>query len=388
MFITLFHFHSHKPNPVYQEISAGLRRRGHKVWVGQPNAEGNLLWHDGEKIVATLPGPFPNNIGREGNAFQRRYKYMMFMLRVRAFLREQRPDIVQVNPSNMLSWVLTLGMPRECHFVLDIRQINEAVDNRLITKVKEQRDIAGMKMLASLYYEHTCFCHAGAAEKILGPGWQRNSTVVPVGIDPQFLSYNGFDVSKPDNDLVNFIYIGTLSRLRTLEQILTAARLLKNKTTDFHLDLVGPDMTEGYYQSLIDQWGIGEVAAVRKAVPYAQIPDTLKNYDVGVAYVPDRPTWHYQPTIKVLEYRAIGLPILSTDVATHREIVRDGLNGLLVQDTPESIAAGMERFVSDPAFLQQCRKDAQLMRRGLSWDEVAKMYDEQVYCKLVTGKSL
>ena len=202
----------------------------------------------------------------------------------------------------------------------------------------------------------------------MGSGWQRtDSSVVPVGIDPQFLSYKGFDVGEREHRLVRFIYIGTLSRLRNLEQVLAAARLLQSKTKNFHLDLVGPELTGGYYQSLIDQWGIGEVAAVRNAVPYGQIPDTLNNYDVGVAYVPDRPTWHYQPTIKVLEYRAIGLPILSTDVASHREVVHDGVNGLLVQDTPESIAAGMERFIVDsrvPAAVPQ-RRPADAERRFL-----------------------
>ena len=168
MFITLFHFHSHKPNPVYQEISAGLRRRGHKVWVGQPNAEGNLVWHDGEQVVSTVPGPYTVSRGRAGNALQRRYKCMMFMLRVRAFLRKHRPHIVQINPSIMLSWLPTLGMPRDCHFVLDIRQINEAVDERLVTKLKEWRDLRRMKTLAALFFEHTCFCHAGEPQKLWG----------------------------------------------------------------------------------------------------------------------------------------------------------------------------------------------------------------------------
>jgi glycosyltransferase involved in cell wall biosynthesis len=382
MHIVLFHFHTSKPNPVYQEISAGLRRRGHTVWVGVPNEEGDLEWRDGNRVIEKLPGPPKEDMHHKMSFLQRRLGYFCFLWRVRSFLSCTKPDIIQVNPS-MLAWVLTLFMPRTSHCVLDIRQINEAVDERWITKLKEQRDILVMKAYAELFYKHTCFCHVNAAQKILGDQWVHKGSVVPVGIDSHFLQHEGLDIAIARNDnKVKFIYIGTLSRLRTLEQILAAAKLLMPETKQFHVDIIGPDLTDGYYHQLVKEWNLEEIASVGAPVPYSAIPATLGNYDVGLAYVPDRPTWHYQPTIKALEYRAIGMPILSTDVASHREIVVDGKNGLLVQDTPESIAAGMKRLISDRQFLHQCKINAQAMRQGLTWDEVATRYEQEVYIKL------
>lgn len=421
MHILLFHFHSDKPNPVYQEISAALRRRGHTVWVGAPNRHGDLEWKDGETLVATIQGPIRTEKSvheiRLAPPWQRRWHYLRFMLRVRSFLVEHAPDIVQVNPT-ILSWVLARGLPAKTHVVLDIRQINEAVDQRLTTRLKEQRDIMVMQANARFFFEHTCFCHVGAAAKILGKGWQKRATVVPIGIDPQFLTQalpvtmpnpraqlvvaasNGnparlqlqsvtTQATGPDHPMppatakVRFIYVGTLSRLRNLERLLAAARKVKAQNDQFQLDLIGPDHANGYYHQLVDEWQIGDVAAVRPPVPYDQVPALLQSYDVGMAYVPDRPTWHYQPAIKVMEYRALGMPILSTDVTTHREVVEAGINGLLVADTVESIAAAMQRFVGEPEFLHSCRTNAQAMRKGTTWDEVAAMYEVKVYQRLI-----
>ncbi len=425
MHILLFHFHSDKPNPVYQEISAALRRRGHTVWVGAPNRHGDLEWKDGDTLVATIQGPMRTEKSvhemRAAFPLARRWHYLRFMLRVRAFLVDHAPDIVQVNPT-ILSWVLTLGLPGKTHLVLDIRQINEAVDQRLTTRLKEQRDIRVMQANAHLFFDQTCFCHAGAARKILGPGWAHRAAVVPIGIDPQFLIQElpqsaqrneaaslivGASADLPVQGQpqlagrvatasvrkhinatakVRFIYVGTLSRLRNLDRLLAAARQVRMQSDRFQLDLIGPDHANGYYHELVEAWQIGDVAAVREPVPYDQVPALLQSYDVGLAYVPDRPTWHYQPAIKVMEYRALGMPILSTDVATHREVVEAGVNGLLVADTVESIAAAMQRFVTEPVFLQSCRANAQVMRRGTTWDEVAAMYEEKVYERLINGR--
>lgn len=382
MHIVLFHFHSHQPNPVYQEISAALRRRGHIVWVGAPNAAGDLEWRDDATVIATTPGPGRDGKTKTTSGIARRLAYLAFMRRVRAFLQATKPDIVQVNPSSMLVWTLPLGMPATTHFVLDIRQINEAVDERLLTKLKEQRDIGIMQMNACFFYEHTCFCHEGAAQKILGSNWRERASIVPVGIDQQFLHHRGLGGGSQRNDKVRFVYVGTLSRLRNLDQVLSAAKTLRSDTDAFQVDLIGPDVAQGYYQRLVQDWGLQSNVKIAPPVPYRAIPDLLQQYDVGLAYVPDRPTWHYQPAIKVLEYRAIGMPILSTDVTTHRAVVQPEVNGLLVQDTPQSIAAGMKRFVQDRAFLQSCRSNAQTMRQGLLWDDVAGLY-EDVYWHLL-----
>jgi glycosyltransferase involved in cell wall biosynthesis len=129
---------------------------------------------------------------------------------------------------------------------------------------------------------------------------------------------------------------------------------------------------------------LDSVVTFEPPVPYDCIPEVVSGYDVALAHVPDLPAdWHYHPTLKVLEYRALGLPIIATDVEPNRKVVEDGANGLLVRNSAASLAEGMLRFVTDREFLEQCQGRAASMRQGTSWRQVAEMYERDVYRQLL-----
>jgi glycosyltransferase involved in cell wall biosynthesis len=138
---------------------------------------------------------------------------------------------------------------------------------------------------------------------------------------------------------------------------------------------MGYDASEGFYADAIRRQGLQSLVAISPPIPYEQVPAATVAHDVALALVPERPAdWMYHPTLKILEYRALGLPIIATDFAPNREFVTEGVNGLLVQNTADSIAAAMLRFLCDPGFLAHSRAAAQTMRQGLTWDAVATQY--------------
>ncbi len=51
-----------------------------------------------------------------------------------------------------------------------------------------------------------------------------------------------------------------------------------------------------------------------------------------------------------LEASACGLPVVAVAEGGVRETVRDGVNGLLVDDDPEVVARAIERMLGDPAY--------------------------------------
>jgi glycosyltransferase involved in cell wall biosynthesis len=171
--------------------------------------------------------------------------------------------------------------------------------------------------------------------------------------------------------------------VRKLEEILRAAQQMSRTTTDFQLDFIGPDLTEGYYHHMVNELGIDHVVTLRPPVPYDTVPATVANYDVALAITPEIPSdWQYQPTIKIMEYRALGMPIIASDFLPNREIVEHEVNGLLINNSVNSISQAMLNFIQDPAFYRQCRTNAQAMRQALTWDKIADMYWRDVYQKL------
>lgn len=388
MRIVLLHYFPTGANPVYSELTAALRSLGHEVYMAEACRDGSLVYKTAENTEIRVAGPrsvgtFMSRIPIISGLLGRLH-FLGFVRSVRHSLSELSPDIVQVNPFDM-AWLLPLLSPRNMHFVLDIRQINEAVDSRLSTKVSEHTSILRKKIWARYFFEKTCFCHQEAARRILGGDWAKWAEVVPVGVDLGFLQQPVSNVRHGDNGAVTFVYVGTLSRLRNLENIMHAAKLLMGRTKKFRIDFIGPDKSQGYYPSVVDELGIGSCVSIKPAIAYSDVPYALAQYDVGLANTPDRPTWHYQPTIKVLEYRALGMPIISTDVASHREIVENKVNGILCGDKPRQIADAMQAFTSDLSFLQQVQSNASKMRTGRSWLDIAKLYIENVYAGLIAG---
>ncbi|HQF71651.1 MAG TPA: glycosyltransferase, partial [Promineifilum sp.] len=282
-------------------------------------------------------------------------------------------DIVQVNAFDLFRFLPVL-MPRRARYILDVRQINEQHGTGLFGRARAALQNKARVLYSRLVFDHTTFLHPAGAQQVLGKDWPRWATVVPMGVDPQFLAARRAP-ARPAGDPVSFIYIGRLTRRRRLERLLEAAALVARQTDGFRLVFMGYDASEGAYAETISRLGLEARVTIRPPIPYEEVPQAVLAHDIALAYVPELPAdWMYHPTLKVLEYRALGLPIIATDFQPNRELIADGENGLLIANTPESIAAAMLRYVCEPDFLAHSRAAAEARREGLTWDAVATRY--------------
>jgi glycosyltransferase involved in cell wall biosynthesis len=393
MHIVLLHFYSHAPTPAYQEIASALRNRGHTVWIGARDENGDLEWLDGARVFSVTRGPakppqWLRKLPFLGPVVERLF-FLTFIFRVRSFLRGARPEIVQVNHASV-RWlgVLPLFMPGRVRFILDFRQVGQRGAKDPVGRLKGWLMDSWRRFCSRFIYDTACFLHPAGARKILGASWPKWGVVVPLGVSQEFLSVDDSAFDRPDDQgLVKFLYIGTLSEVRHLEQILYAVQRALPVTRDFCVDFVGAGSGQAFYESLIGELDLDSTVRILGPVPYEDVPGVIASHDVALAYVPERPAhWLFHPTMKVLEYRAVGTPIMASDNEPNRDVVQNGVNGLLVQNTPESLAGGLVRFVQDRAFLAHCQLQARQMRQGKTWYEVAGMY-EKVYRELSHGRS-
>lgn len=383
MKIALLQFYSHAPAPDLHEMARSLRFWGHRVLVATPNKPGDLVWDDGQGSVACQKRP----AGPASRAWRvpvirsvvQRIERLAFLARVRAYIRAEGFDVVQVNPSRY-EGLLTLGLPASTLTVLDVRQAGEVSDGTVRGRFRNWRVRTGLRFNATFLFDHACFASEAAATRILGAGWRSRATVHRVGQHPSFLAHQWELREEGESpEEIRFVYTGTISRVRRLEHLIEAFHRLSIRRKDFSVDFVGPDASEGFYERLVRDAGLDRRVRFLPAVSYAEVASLVSAYDVALAYVPDVQDWRYQPTLKILEFRALGMPVIASDNKPNREVVQDGVNGLLIGERVDDLVHAMERFAADRGFLRSCRTEARRMRRGRTWEDSAREYLDRVY---------
>lgn len=364
--------------PDYPKVAAVLREQGHEALVANYDDAGDIVWYRGDALVGRVRGP-RKATGRAARLPVVRslwpwLAFVGFMFRLRGFFRHENADVVHVCPNAArLVWLLPIGMPRGMCFVIDYRQIAQREGRGFIGRLKSAWANGLRVLYCRVFYDRATFLHELGAAKVLGPEWARWADVVPLAVDAPFLEY--INEHPRRGGPVSFLYLGSIARIRKLEQVLEAARLVAAQTDGFRLDFIGPDVAGGYYHGLVKEMGLSRFVRILPPIAYDRVPATVTAYDVALTIVPESPPdWQYQPTIKGIEYRALGAPVIATDFAPNRELVTHKVNGLLVRNTADRIAEAMLCLISDPSFLERCQANARRMRGGPTWSEAAKLY--------------
>jgi glycosyltransferase involved in cell wall biosynthesis len=71
-----------------------------------------------------------------------------------------------------------------------------------------------------------------------------------------------------------------------------------------------------------------------EAVPWSEDGevDALRTFDIGVMPLPDTPWERGKCGYKLIQYMALGLPVVASPVGVNTEIVQEGVNGFLAAD--------------------------------------------------------
>lgn len=81
--------------------------------------------------------------------------------------------------------------------------------------------------------------------------------------------------------------------------------------------------------------------------------------------------FHTSP-LKLFEYMAAGVPIVASDLPSHREVIRHGQNAWLVKpDDPNALAQGIHTILEDRALAQRLAKQATRDVQGYTWEQRA-----------------
>jgi glycosyltransferase involved in cell wall biosynthesis len=84
----------------------------------------------------------------------------------------------------------------------------------------------------------------------------------------------------------------------------------------------------------------------------------------------------------LLEAMAMARPVVATPVGGVPEMVREGVEGLLVGSAPQAIAEGLLALLRDPQRLQRMSSSASVRARAFTWDRLVRE-TEALYAEVV-----
>lgn len=185
-------------------------------------------------------------------------------------------------------------------------------------------------------------------------------TPVPMGVGMQSSETNQLTTSLQDRFKGRrvLIYLGSLDSPRGIEVLFEMMAELRNSTPNILLLIVGDTEHEIHKQWLQDKANQAEVNDLLLWVgwlPIAEAWEYVQAAEVGLSPIPRGSLLDVSSPTKVIEYLALGIPVVCNDNPDQKNIIKTSKAGLCVPYTAKSFADAVEQLLSESQKVRQQR---------------------------------
>ncbi|HEV7846928.1 MAG TPA: glycosyltransferase family 4 protein [Thermoleophilaceae bacterium] len=173
--------------------------------------------------------------------------------------------------------------------------------------------------------------------------------VIPMGIDlDRFVPSERAERGGP----LRVLSVCRLVAEKGVEDLVVAARLLRDRGVEAEITLVGAGPLEPRLRALAEELGVASRVRLEGSVPYGRIPALLAGTDVFVLASAPRTTWREQFGFAVVEAMAAGLPVVAGNSGSLDEVVGDPSALVKPHDAGE-LAAHLEELSGNPELRRE-----------------------------------
>jgi L-malate glycosyltransferase len=205
--------------------------------------------------------------------------------------------------------------------------------------------------------------------------------VIHNGLDIEKFHPSGFEnVQNGPGDGVNKTVgiVANLRKVKGIEVFIKAAKVLSEALPDLNYVIVGEGPERGKLERLSVELGIAD--KVNFLGRCRSIPELLREIDIGVLS-----SYYESFSNSILEYMAMGLPVVCTDVGGAREVISQGENGFLVPPGDHlGLAMSIKKIVDGNLFSQFGSVSRSKIEKGFT-KSVAVSKMESLYLNLMNG---
>lgn len=239
------------------------------------------------------------------------------------------------------------------------------------------------------YSRHFC----NECDHIIAPSYEIESiirsqmvttpiTVIPTGIplekfnggDPYWLRKN-YPV-PPGNKIL--LFAGRLSQEKNIPFLIESFYRIKQKMPDTSLVLVAGGPLEDELKTMCIDMGLSEHDVLFTGqLPFESLVNAYYSADLFVFS-----SLTETQGLVLIEAMAAGLPVVAVRASGVREMVEDGLDGLLTKEDCDEFAGAVCRILRDNAYYLRLRANAKLKAEQMSSQNMALKL-EQVYMQML-----
>jgi glycosyltransferase involved in cell wall biosynthesis len=185
------------------------------------------------------------------------------------------------------------------------------------------------------------------------------------------------------------IYLGTLARGRRIEVLFDMLKILRQQFPDVLLLLVGEaddEADERRLRKLADDAGVAEATVWTGWLPHQEAWRYVRAAQVGLAPVPRGSMLDCGSPTKVLEYLALGVPVVANDNPDQERVLREGGGGLCVPLTAHDFAQAVSRLLVDEPLRRAMASSGQsYVRASRGYQTLAKLVADK-YAELLHAR--
>jgi glycosyltransferase involved in cell wall biosynthesis len=191
--------------------------------------------------------------------------------------------------------------------------------------------------------------------------------------DPALHPRRGF---LEDGEL-RVIHHSNLQRMYGLDIAVEAVALI-GRELPLRLDVYGDGPFRREVEAAIARTGTADLVHLNGRVPIDDLPGLIAGSDVGL--VPSRPDPYLQYSLstKLLEYAAMGIPIIASDLATFRAHLTPAAIRYVPGGDPAALATAIRELAADPTAAARLGAEARRQSATYAWEVQGRRYVEIV----------
>ena len=298
-----------------------------------------------------------------------RFLYLDYKATNLAF--KQKADIYHFHDPEFLPWACLLKKNTRAKIIYDV---HEDVPKQILSKKWIPRFLRKPISYFFNLFEKKCASKFDAIISVVPVVAEKfkNKYSICVANYPKldyFEQIGGLVDEKNKKSVFTAIYVGGMTEIRGIRQIIEANRLISARKK-IKLVMAGPFSDNGFENEIkanpewkkIDYLGVLPIKDVYKEITAA---------DVGLVCLQPEPNYVIAQPIKMFEYMAAGIPVIASNFSKYREIIENNKCGLCVDPRePAKIADAIIHIMEHPDEARKMGENGRKAVRELyNWEK-------------------